>query len=137
MILRALLGDGPAPLTPRRPLAPEQVILAGVRTGDDSEFEYLTATGLRCHGVADLEEAFDGLAGPVYAHIDLDVLDPPAFGSTCYPVPDGMSPDRLIDLVSDLDGLVGAAVTEHAPAADTDNAGEAEVLRRLSAALRR
>lgn len=32
MVLRTLLGEGPAPLVPDQPLVPEQVILAGVRT---------------------------------------------------------------------------------------------------------
>lgn len=135
MVLRTLLGDGPAPLVPDQPLAPEQVILAGVRTGDPSEFEYMEKIGLRCHGVEDLESAFDGLTGPVYVHIDLDVLDPAEFGSTCYPVPGGVAPQRLMDLVSQLDNVVGAAITEHAPAGDVGDPGEAEVIRRLGAAL--
>ncbi|MER5624467.1 arginase family protein [Streptosporangium sp. NPDC002544] len=33
MVVRALLGDGPAGLTPERPLAPQQVIIAGERAG--------------------------------------------------------------------------------------------------------
>lgn len=135
MVLRTLLGDGPAPLVPAEPLAPEQVILAGVRTGEPSEFSYLEKMGLRCHGVDDLDAAFDGLTGPVYLHIDLDVLEPTEFGSTCYPVPDGVRSERLADLVSRVDNVVGAALTEHAPTGQV--AAEDDVIRRLGAALGR
>src|ERR1019366_5927813 len=61
MVVRALLGDGPAGLTPEQPLAPQQVIIAGERAGDVSEHEYLAKTGLRRHGVDDLDQVLDGL----------------------------------------------------------------------------
>ncbi|MCO1576202.1 arginase family protein [Crossiella sp. SN42] len=135
MVVRTLLGDGPALLTPARTLAPAQVILAGVRAGGASEREYLRKTGLRVHGVDQLEQAFDGLSGPTYVHVDLDVLDPAEFGSVCYPEPNGVRSSDLVELISRLDNVVGAAITEHAPAAD--NPAEADVIRRLGAALRR
>jgi arginase len=115
----------------------DQVIIAGERAGDVSEHEYLARTGLRRHGVDDLERALDGLRGPVYVHVDLDVLEPAAFGSTCYPEPNGVPPQRLIDLVCQVSDIVGAAITEHAPAGDDVNRDEAEVIRRLAAALAR
>lgn len=137
MVVRALLGDGPAGLTPQQPLAPVQVIITGERAGHVSEHEYLAKTGLRRHGVADLEQALEGLRGPVYAHVDLDVLEPTAFGSTCYPEPDGVHPQRLIDLICQLDNIIGAAITEHAPPTGYVNASEAEIIRQLAAALAR
>jgi arginase len=79
----------------------------------------------------------DGLTGPVYVHVDLDVLEPTEFGSSGYPEPDGVPPRRLIDLVSRLDDVVGSAITEHMPSDGDDAAGEIEVIRRLGAALRR
>jgi arginase len=33
--------------------------------------------------VDDLEHVLEGMRGPVYVHIDLDVLEPIAFGATC------------------------------------------------------
>jgi arginase len=137
MVVRALLGDGPPGLTPEQPLAPRQVIIAGERAGDVSEHEYLAEAGLRRYGVDDLERVLDGLHGPVYLHVDLDVLEPTVFGSTCYPEPGGVRPERLIDLVSRVDDIIGAAITEHAPAGDDVDAGEAEVIRALGAALGR
>jgi arginase len=137
MVVRALLGDGPAGLTPEQPLTPQQVIIAGERAGDVSEHDYLARVGLRRHGVDDLEQALDGLHGPVYVHIDLDVLEPTVFGSTCYPEPNGVLPQRLIDLLSHVEDIVGAAITEHAPPGDEVDPDEAEVIRRLGAALAR
>lgn len=137
MVLRTLLGEGPAPLVPEQPLSPAQVIIAGERAGDASEHEYLEKAGIRRYGVDDLDKAFDGLTGPLYVHVDLDVLEPTEFGSLGYPEPDGVPPQRLIDLVSRVDNVVGAAITEHMPFADTDDAGDAEVIRRLGAALHR
>jgi arginase len=136
MVVRTLLGDGPAPLTPQRLLTPEQVVLAGVRNGDPTEYDYIEKTGIRTVAVEDIERVLDGLTGPVYVHIDLDVLDPTAFGSVCYPEPDGVAPERLVDLVTRLDNVVGVGITEHAPTDDA-SAAEAEVIRRLGAALRR
>jgi len=135
MVVRSLLGDGPAGLTPQQPLTPRQVIITGERAGDRSEHEYLATTGVRRYGVDDLERALHRLRGPVYVHIDLDVLEPTVFGSTCYPEPDGVQPQRLIELISQVDNIVGAAITEHAPAPDDVDNSEAEVIRRLGAAL--
>jgi arginase len=135
MVLRTLLGEGPAPLVPEQPLAPEQVIIAGLRAGDVVERDYIEKAPLRTHGVDDLERVLDGLTGPVYVHIDLDVLDPRSCRSVCYPEPDGVDPRRLAKLVSRLDDVVGAAITEHAPPDGARDAGEAEVIRQLAAAL--
>jgi arginase len=137
MVVRALLGDGPAGLAPDQPLAPRQVIIAGERAGAVSEHEYLAQAGVRRYGVDDLEKVLEGLRGPVYLHVDLDVLEPTVFGSTCYPEPGGVQPGRLVDLVSRVDGIVGAAITEHAPGDGDVDAGEAEVIRALGAALGR
>ncbi len=84
------------------------MVLAGVRVGDATQYEYIERTGIRRVGAENLESVLDGLTGPVYVHIDLDVLDPAEFGSVCYPEPDGVPSQRLIDLVSHLDNVVGA-----------------------------
>ncbi|WP_061292772.1 arginase family protein [Herbidospora cretacea] len=134
MVVRALLGDDElAGLTPDRPLKPSQVIIAGERAGADSEHAYLREQGIRRYGVPDLHRAFEGLTGPVYVHVDLDVLDPEVFGSTCYPEPGGVHPDRLADLIAGLDGVIGAALTEHAPLNQIPH--EDNVIRTVSEAL--
>jgi arginase len=48
-----------------------------------------------------------------------------------------VQPQRLIDLISQVDDIIGAAITEHAPPGDDVDAGEAEVIRQLGAALAR
>ena len=135
MVLRTLLGDGAAPLVPEAPLAPEQVILAGVRSFELGQREYLAAAGIRSYPAEELERALDGLGGPVYLHVDLDVLDPSEFASTCYPEPNGVPVQRLIDVVSRVGDVVGASLTEHAPPDGAEVAGEADVIRRLGTAL--
>jgi arginase len=71
----------------------------------------------------------------VYVNVDLDVLEPTVFGSTCYPEPNGVQPRRLIDLIDRADDVVGAVITEHAPSSEDVNGAEAEVIRRLGTAL--
>ncbi|ONI75151.1 arginase [Actinosynnema sp. ALI-1.44] len=137
MVVRTLLGDGPAALTQKHLLTSRQIVLAGLRAGEPSEYEYIERTGIRKVGVDDLDSVLDGLRGPVYVHIDLDVLEPARFGSVCYPEPDGVLPERLIDVVSRLDNVVGAGITEHAPADGEPRAAEAEVIRQLGAVLTR
>jgi arginase len=98
----------------------------------------LESGGEKVAGVRALLQATGWLAGrPVYVHIDLDVLEPTVFGSTCYPEPNGVRPQRLMDLISQIDDIVGGAITEHAPGGDDVEAGEAEVIRQLGAALAR
>jgi arginase len=133
MVLRTLLGEGVPALAPEEPLAPEQVILAGVRSYEPGQREYIREAGIRCHAVADIERALDGLTGPVYVHVDLDVLDPAEFASICYPEPDGLPLQRLLDLLAGVEQVVGASITEHAPSADAG--ADADVVRRLGTAL--
>ena len=110
-------------------------IVDGIRAGGESERAYLRETGLRVYGADALADALETVTGPVYVHIDLDVLDPGEFGSVCYPEPRGVASSRLIELLAQLDNIVGAAITEHAPA--SDNAAEAAIIQRIGAALRR
>lgn len=135
MVLRTLLGEGPHPLTPEEPLAREQVILAGTRSFEPGQREYIEQAGIRRYPVEDIESALDGLSGPVYVHVDLDVLDPTEFASICYPEPDGVRVARLIDLLARVDDIVGASLTEHAPSDDADVESDGDVIRRLGTAL--
>ncbi|WP_433021338.1 arginase family protein [Kribbella sp. CA-294648] len=135
MVLRTLLGEGPAPMIPARPLVPGQVIIAGERAGDASEHEYLKKAGIRRYGVGELDRVLDGLIGPVYVHVDLDVLEPTEFGSLGYPEPDGIPAQQLIELVSGVENVVGAAITEHMPTGTAGDAADAEVVRRLATVL--
>jgi arginase len=135
MVLRTLLGEGAAELVPDDPLVPGQVVLTGIREFELSQREYLGAAGIRWHGVEDFERALDGLSGPVYLHVDLDVLDPSEFTSVGYSSSGGPSVQRVLDVIARVDGVVGASITEHAPPDDADDADDADVVRRIGAAV--
>jgi arginase len=132
MVLRTLLGAGAAELVPDEPLVPEQVVLTGIREFEPRQREYLKEAGIGWHGVKDFERALDGLDGPVYLHVDLDVLDPSEFTSVCYSSPGGPSVQRVLDLIAQVDGVVGGSITEHAPPEDAD---DGDVVRRVAAAI--
>jgi len=93
MALRNLLTDGdPAfggALGLRR-LTPDRVVLVDGRDLDPPEVDYLatsavqlTTVGALARGEADLP------AGPIYLHVDLDVVDGAAIPALRYPTPDG------------------------------------------------
>ncbi|MEU4239709.1 arginase family protein [Actinoplanes sp. NPDC026619] len=124
MVLRTLLGDGPAALLPNRTLRPEQVVLAGVRALDPAEKDYIEAAGIARVEPAFLLEAV-GAAKAIYIHIDLDVLDPETFTSVGAPEPDGMTPDQLVTAVRSLTErfpLAGLGITEYQPGRASDRA---------------
>jgi arginase len=135
MVLRTLLGDGAEGLVPDEQLVPEQVVLSGIRSFEPGQREYLDAAGIRWSGIAGFEQALDALDGPTYVHVDLDVLDPGEFGSVCYREPDGLSTQRLLDVIDRVEDIIGASLTEHAPRADADLARDAQVVRSLGSAL--
>jgi arginase family enzyme/GNAT superfamily N-acetyltransferase len=121
MVLRTLLGEGPAALVPDRPLRPAQVVLAGVRALDPAERDYAERLPI----VTDPESlvAAVGAAEAVYVHIDLDVLDPAEFASVGTPEPGGLTPARVAAMVAALaEGfeIVGLGVTEYEPARPGD-----------------
>jgi arginase family enzyme len=135
MVLRTLLGEGPAELLPHRPLRPSQVVLAGVRALDPAEKEYLEAAGLahvEVAGLADLPSVVEAAgARAVYLHIDLDVLDPEAFASVGAPEPNGVTPERLASSVRaliDRFPLAGLGITEYEPGSPADRAVLAALL---------
>lgn len=128
MVLRTLLGEGPEAMRPAQPLAPWQIILAGVRALDPAERRFIDEHRIRHLGVTELAEpsalveAVTATAvDAVYVHIDLDVLDPDIFGSVGVPEAEGLSVHRLADAVRALGErftIAGIGITEHQPAAD-------------------
>jgi arginase family enzyme len=81
---------------------PGRVHLVGVRDLDEDEREVVAAAGVRM-GVPH--------HGPVYVHLDCDVLDPSVFTSQ-FPVPGGMNIEGLRALLAGLgDRIVGIEVT--------------------------
>ncbi|GAB2603559.1 arginase family protein [Streptomyces capparidis] len=129
MVLRTLLGEGPAPLLPAPPerLSARKLVLAGTRALDPAEREFIRAEAVPVLPAAELADPGRLLAaveatgaGHVHVHVDLDVLDPGHFAGVCYPEPDGLPPDRLgaaLRALAERFRLAGLTVTEHAPAA--------------------
>jgi arginase family enzyme len=131
MVLRTLLGDGPAAYTRhlRRPLRPEQVALVGVRTLDPAEEVYLERHPIPVRrgdapdglgwtdGEGLLRLVQDMGADRVYVHLDLDVLNPDAFPDTLMHVPGGPTPEavaRALRPLAETDAVtvVGTSVVE-------------------------
>ncbi|WP_281419692.1 arginase family protein [Paractinoplanes toevensis] len=139
MVLRTLLGDGPAALLPHRVLQPSQVVLAGVRALDPAEKEYISDRDISIvERLADLPDSV-GPATAVYIHIDLDVLDPEVFASVGAPEPDGVTPAQLVNAVralTDRYPLAGLGITEYEPARASDRAVLAELIPALLARAR-
>ncbi|MGX6602078.1 arginase family protein [Micromonosporaceae bacterium Da 78-11] len=138
MILRTLLGEGPAELTPRRTLRPAQVVLAGVRALDPGEKAYVQETGMAHVEVAELDSLPSVVAATdaraVYLHIDLDVLDPAHFAAVGTPEPGGLTPEQLaaaVRALTDRFPPAGLTITEYEP----DHPGDREVLAALVRAL--
>jgi arginase family enzyme len=102
------LGDGT--------VAPERVVLCGVRDLDRGERELLERSGATVIGptletLVYLQNALDG--APTYVHLDCDVLDPEVMPAE-FPAPGGLPEEKLYDLldaVADACEVVGVEVT--------------------------
>lgn len=124
MVLRTLLGDGVPALVPAVPLDPARVILAGVRSMDNPEQEFVAANGMVLLPSGDLtgQAVADAVAATgatsLYIHIDLDVLDPAEFAGLTSAEPFGISLSTLLEVIAGAKSalpLVGAGITEFAP----------------------
>ncbi len=144
MVLRTLLGEGPDAVVPASPLAPTRVILAGTRAADDAEDAYLDSAGIRLITPTDLTPEsitaalVESGATAVYLHIDLDVIDPGEFACVGYPEPFGVGLQQLLDVIAAARSalpLVGAAVTEFAPASPDSAADDLPTILRIIGAL--
>lgn len=144
MVLRTLLGEGPAGLVPEHPLTADHVILAGVRSADDEEDAYIQDAGVRSIGAIEfspealLEALAEIGADSVYLHIDLDVLDPADFTGLGSPVPFGISPALLGETIRAVVAkypLAGAGITEFAPASVSQAADDLPTILRLIGAV--
>jgi arginase family enzyme len=119
-------------------IAPERVVLAGVRDLDGGERELLERSAATVIGASVVEtlvavkNALDG--APAFIHLDLDVLDPEEFPAAV-PAADGLSSDKLYDLmeaVAEDSELVGLEITAfEAPDDEDERADMAETAMRV------
>ena len=106
-------------------MKPLQVIHIGGRDFDDAERTFKSKTGMAAHTVQEVRSdgeflrrtARENQPGPVYIHLDLDVLDPSDFPNTPLPVGGGLRCGEVWDILNAFaDRLVGLGVYEYAPA---------------------
>ncbi|UFS60026.1 arginase family protein [Subtercola endophyticus] len=155
MVLRTLLGDGTELLVPdfAQTLSPSRVILAGVRSLDDDEQTYIDENHITEVSIDDLQqseelERGDALveaisatgATEVYLHVDLDVLDPAEITGLSYPEPFGLTVAALVENIVAVRRrftVVGAAITQFAPANPDAASDDLSAVLRIISALTR
>ncbi|GAA1944084.1 arginase family protein [Agromyces allii] len=136
MALRHIAGEGAdgLALQGESRVAPNRLVLGGVRAIDAEEHRFIEEHGIDVLTVEDLSDptvVISSLeatgASRVFVHIDLDVLDPSALAGLSYPMPFGVDATTLVALVKAVVArfpLAGAAITGFAPstpeAADDD-----------------
>lgn len=144
MVLRTLLGDGAPQLVPSPALSPDRLVLAGGRSYDPPEEEYIAERGIRSLDVDELTpEALVAAveatgAASVYIHVDLDVLDPSDFTGLDMPEPFGVSAPDLVAAIKALLArfpLAGAGVTEFSPPSVADAVEDMPTILRIIGAL--
>lgn len=95
--LRLLAGYRPeliADALGLRAVPEDRIVLAGARDLDPPEVQYLAGAAIRRRQVTDLTEA-DLPDGPLYVHLDVDVLDPGGLPGLILPVSGGPGPDEV------------------------------------------
>ena len=116
--LRLLVGYRPELIATRlglRAVPEHQVTLVGARDLDPPEVSYLASAQIRRCGVGELDAA--GLpGGPLYVHLDLDVIDPAQLPGLRFPAPGGPGPAQLAGALNALLGTgrvaaIGVACT--------------------------
>ena len=144
MILRTLLGEGPAALVPAEPFDPARVVLAGARSFDPGEDAFVAERGIRAIAADEVspESVIAAVeatgAATVYVHIDLDVLDPADISGLGAPEPFGVRATVLVETIKALVArfpLAGAGITEFAPASPEDAVEDLPTILRLIGAL--
>ena len=147
MTLRAVTGEGAEGLAldPETRVAPERLVLGGIRAIDDEESRFIEAHEVATLTVEDLSDpslviaALEATgASQVFIHIDLDVLDPAALAGLSYPMPFGIGTAELVALVRAVAArfpIAGAAIAGFAPASPQSADDDLPTILRLVGAL--
>jgi arginase len=102
MPLRILTGYRPGLIADGlglRPVPEHRIVLAGARDLDPPEAAYLDGAAIGRAGITDLDPAVLP-DGPLYVHLDLDVIDPAFLPGLKYPAPGGAG-------LADITGALG------------------------------
>jgi arginase len=142
MVVRTLLGDGPARLVPPTTLPAERLVLAGMRAPDPEEAAFLDTVAVATLPEPTPESIVAAIeatgATSVYLHIDLDVLDPAEIVGIGFPEPFGLTVDGLVGCIRTLLGrwpLAGAGLMEFAPSSSADEIEDLPTILRIVGAL--
>ncbi|PWC03118.1 arginase family protein [Agromyces badenianii] len=147
MTLRAIVGEGATGLAldPETRIAPERLVLGGIRAIDDEERRFIDEHDVTTLTVEDLSDpsvviaALEATgASQVFVHIDLDVLDPAALAGLSYPMPFGIGATELVALVRAVVArfpIAGAAIAGFAPASPQAAEDDLPTILRLVGAL--
>ena len=118
MPLRLLTGYRPELMASQlglRPVPEDRIVLVGARDLDPPEVTYLHQSRIRQRQVTNLTAA-DLPDGPLYVHVDLDVIDATRLPGLRYPAPGGPDAGQVADVLGMLLGTgrvaaVGVACT--------------------------
>jgi arginase len=102
MSLRLLTAYRPELIASRlrlRPVPEDRIVLVGARDLDPPEVTYLDQAPIRRRHVTDLSVA-DLPDGPLYVHVDLDVIDGAQLPSLRHPTPGGPDAGQVADALS-------------------------------------
>lgn len=104
MPLRLLAGYRPGLIATAlglRPVPERRIVLAGARDLDPPEAAYLAGAAISRAGVVDLDPAAMP-DGPLYVHLDLDVIDPAFLPGLLNATPGGAAPAGVADALGRL-----------------------------------
>lgn len=142
MVVRHLLGDLEFAIQPRVALRPTQIAYLGLRDTEEAEDKTIAGYGIPrfsagevMAGNAPLDAVIDhfqknGITH-IHLHVDCDVMDEKAFPYVHVPEPDGLSLERLLEVLQYLRAkmpMAGCCLTEYAP--ETPGAG-LDIVRRI------
>ncbi|MFA5592682.1 MAG: arginase family protein [Micavibrio sp.] len=142
MVLRHLMGSGEFPLKPALALRPAQIAYFGLRDTEREEDEAIEALSIPRFSARQVMDGNGPLEAVVahfkkngvthlHLHVDCDVMDEAVFPHVHVPEPDGLSLERLLEILRYLRSempMAGCCLTEYAPA--TPEAG-LEIVKRV------
>ncbi len=135
MVLRHLMGDVEFEIQPPLPLKAGQIAYLGLRDTEEAEDQVIARYAIPrfdalcvMRGNSPMDAVIDHFkkngVTHLYLHIDCDVLDEKAFPHVHVPEPDGLSVERLLELLQYMRSkmpMAGCCLTEYAP--ETPGAG--------------